>query len=804
MESPDPDGYKYSADLICSKARVTPRHGCTTPKSELNSATLLSRLIKSVAQAMVDTPSSAVCVGDSQCVISCLEMSTSRLKPYFHNRVSEIKENFDDIKAICPVEEFYYIQGDKNPADIATRKNGKLVDIGPGSEWQSPSFLKQPRDSWPVTRDFVRAGPPPEELRKKTLICSVQTSPKDMKIWVRTDEICNYSNDWSKVSRIMARTLRGWTYNLEELGRGNILEQFHLLPEDAVLSINKTKFETFVETMREPVTNEELIKAEKFLMVFGMLDTWSDYENNKLTSLLPFVDKYMIYTRGRVGEAAMERILGIDKLPILSAKSRVAWLLMHRAHTEDTGFDHRGVTSTLAKSRTRAWIVNGRRLAKQIRRNCPYCRRKEKKREFQQMSLVKDEQLEPCPPFTNIALDYAGPLVIYGEVNKRTTRKVWILVYVCRSTRAIVLLATTGYDTDSFLQRHQEFVFKHGKPASIVSDRGSQLVRAGLVLSNEEDNPSGWNWKKIVKLNSASNWIFTEIGCAWRNGLSESMVKLTKKCLDKAIPEGAKITYGELVTLLAGISYTINCRPLGVKGSNDLDEEIQPITPNMLLLGRCDFDSKSPPYNEDISLPTRTAYVKDLLDKWWSLWIKQVWPHLIPCKKWKEVSRNLQVGDVCLLYYPGALTGQYKLVRVVEVHPDANGLVRTVTILYRKRDKREKKREYNAKHMVREKVGVQRLVLIQSANENDDADDSINPVDAEPAKLVLGGQVDVLSTHHHDEQAELVLRGQVDVPLSSCLPDMTPVPLPPVSIPDIPLLVHDVQDHHVPAVVRQL
>ena len=129
--------------------------------------------------------------------------------------------------------------------------------------------------------------------------------------------------------------------------------------------------------MREPVTNEELIKAEKFLMVFGMLDTWSDYDNNKLTSLLPFVDKYMIYTCGRVGEAAMERILGVDKLPILSAKSRVAWLLMHRAHTEDTGFDHRGVTSTLAKSRTRAWIVNGRRLAKQIRRNCPYCRRKE-------------------------------------------------------------------------------------------------------------------------------------------------------------------------------------------------------------------------------------------------------------------------------------------------------------------------------------------------------------------------------------------------------------------------------------------
>ena len=110
-------------------------------------------------------------------------------------------------------------------------------------------------------------------------------------------------------------------------------------------------------------------------------------------------------------------------------------------------------------------------------------------------------------------------------------------------------------------------------------------------------------------------------------------------------------------------------------GSQDQNEKIQPLTPNMLLIGRSDMDSKSPEYDLDISLPKRSAYVQNLVDKWWSLWIKQVWPHLVPCKKWRSVSRNLAVGDICLLSFPNALIGKFKLVRVVEIHLDGNGIV---------------------------------------------------------------------------------------------------------------------------------
>ena len=64
----------------------------------------------------------------------------------------EIENNMEDISEICKVEKFRYIPSKMNPADLATRTNGKLADIDINSEWQSPSFLKQDISSWPMTR----------------------------------------------------------------------------------------------------------------------------------------------------------------------------------------------------------------------------------------------------------------------------------------------------------------------------------------------------------------------------------------------------------------------------------------------------------------------------------------------------------------------------------------------------------------------------------------------------------------------------------------------------------------------------
>ena len=86
LSEPDEVGQEYAVNLLCAKAKVTPKNGCTIPKSELNSATLLSRLVKSTVRAIVDAPSEVICAGDSQCVISSLEISSTKFKPYILNR----------------------------------------------------------------------------------------------------------------------------------------------------------------------------------------------------------------------------------------------------------------------------------------------------------------------------------------------------------------------------------------------------------------------------------------------------------------------------------------------------------------------------------------------------------------------------------------------------------------------------------------------------------------------------------------------------------------------------------------------
>ena len=136
-----------------------------------------------------------------------------------------------------------------------------------------------------------------------------------------------------------------------------------------------------------------------------------------------------------------------------------------------------------------------------------------------------------CPrstPWTNISLDFPGPIIIKGEVNVRSRGKSWILIYVCRNTKAVCLLATSGYSTSDFLLKHEEFVARKNSPCHIVSDRGSQLVRAGMVLA-EKEKPKNWNWNEVIRKNATTNLDFVPIGSQHRNGLSEAQVKVLKK-----------------------------------------------------------------------------------------------------------------------------------------------------------------------------------------------------------------------------------------------------------------------------------
>ena len=694
----------YEAALLCAKARVTPLEGFTIPRSELSGVVLESRLCLTTVKALQTepsmTPKGVIMLTDSKCSISAIDTVSRALKPFFHNRVSEILDNIKQMKSYCIVEDVHYVPTDLNPADLATRGTARIMDIGLGSFWQSgPAFLRCRRGLWPVSRDFVHTTVPDEEVRTQPVflaclrghaVTSENISPKVPKLWSAVQEVINFYNSLRKVLSLLARVIRGWGMKSNDQIRN-------------------------ADTLGEPV-QRDLEAAEQLLLLSAMPETVSAEKENKLASLCPVKKGKLIVTCGRLGEKNLSKLIGAPYLPILMPTSRAAYLYMVEAHEGEHGDVHNAIVETLARSRLKVWIQKGRNLAKKVCSQCFMCRRRNKVLAGQQMARIKEESVTMCRPFTYVSLDFAGPVKVKGAVNSRAKMKCWIVVYCCRSTKAVDLLATCGYDTQSFLLKHEEFVARHAAPKTIVSDRGTQLVSAGKVLAEKatksDITPVKWDWTKITRENKVSNWMFVPIGSPHFNGLPEATIKVLKKTLDLALPPGTELSYPELVTLLAKITYTVNSRPLGltnISPSSQQEDSLQPLTPNMMLLARSSNTSPPLDYSSEDRFCSRLAYVSQVEKEWWDLWIRQVLPTLFSYRRWKVKQKNLEVGELAMLRYPGQVKDDYCLAKVVEVHPGDDGLVRQVTITYRKKNRRESPSVCNSKNMITERVAIHRL-----------------------------------------------------------------------------------------------
>ena len=100
------------------------------------------------------------------------------------------------------------------------------------------------------------------------------------------------------------------------------------------------------------------------------------------------------------------------------------------------------------------------------------------------MADIPEHQLRPCPPFTYVSLDFAGPYHVKAMGNSRCYMKSWGLVIICQNTRAIKMYATAGYSTDDFLTAYLMFTSNCGNPLLVISDAdaGSQMIKAGQVI----------------------------------------------------------------------------------------------------------------------------------------------------------------------------------------------------------------------------------------------------------------------------------------------------------------------------------
>ena len=91
------------------------------------------------------------------------------------------------------------------------------------------------------------------------------------------------------------------------------------------------------------------------------------------------------------------------------------------------------------------------------------------------------------PPYAVIGKDLLGPQEIKDEVVKRgpkRTKKVWIVIFTCLSTRAVQLDIATHYSTESILDCVRRLMALRSSVQKIISDLGTKLVRARKKIAD--------------------------------------------------------------------------------------------------------------------------------------------------------------------------------------------------------------------------------------------------------------------------------------------------------------------------------
>lgn len=170
--------------------------------------------------------------------------------------------------------------------------------------------------------------------------------------------------------------------------------------------------------------------------------------SSKLIQLHPFLDQNGVI---RVGGPLQHASLPFErKHPvILPAGNRFSRLLFEREHQR---LLHASQLLLLSSFKEKYWPLKGRDSARQIFHSCLWCAKNKPRDLSQIMGSLPSDRVRPSRAFTVTGIDFAGPITtLVNKDRGRKTNKSYIAVFICYSTKAIYLEATTKLTTAAFL-----------------------------------------------------------------------------------------------------------------------------------------------------------------------------------------------------------------------------------------------------------------------------------------------------------------------------------------------------------------
>lgn len=615
----------YAVRFVLGKSRVAPLKKMTVPRLELQASVMAARVYTAVMKELKLQPERVYFMTDSMIALSWILSKDRRFKAFVAARVGEIQSLTDPAS-------WRHIPGELNPADDVSR--GLPVEKLNDRWKKGPSFLYKPEEEWPCERAIPEAE---TEVAEKVSVHHISAKLEDV------IDVTRFSS-WRKLIRVTAYVFK-FIDKLKAAVRSSCTGE-------ASLSIT------------------ELQRAELYLVKEAQIPLHKRLQQGDFKTLSPFIDSEgIIRVGGRLGKS---KISYEQKHPALLPHGSWMSLLITR-HMHELG--HGGVAVTAAKTRRQYWILRIHRLAKTVKHRCVMCRRMEHQVESQIMADLPDERVAPyTPPFYNSSVDYFGPITV--KVGRNKTAKHYGVVFTCLNTRAVHLELATDCSSMEFMQVLRRFFAVRGQPALLLSDNGTQFIGAEREL---REMVRGWSGDELRDFcaEKGTTWKFITPSAPHHNGCAEALVKSCKVALKKAIGDQLMTPF-ELHTCLQEVANLINQRPIG-RTPNDPDDGSY-LCPNDLLLGRSSTNVPQGPFRETRNPRHRFEFIQRIVDGFWRSWMRDVFPLLVPRRKWNCERRNVRVDDVVLLSDQNAIRGKWTLGKVIQVYPGTDGKVRTVKV----------------------------------------------------------------------------------------------------------------------------
>ncbi|XP_028413524.1 uncharacterized protein LOC114536361 [Dendronephthya gigantea] len=642
-------------NLIAAKTRVAPLKRQTIPRLELLGANILARLANNIQNAL-ELPQDVEIYYwvDSKTVLYWIK-NAKPWKQYVLTRVKEIREcTAQDSWRHCP--------GLENPADLPSRGMNANKLVNEKRWWEGPEFLYKSETEWPKkVENKENEASMNEVVKNPTTVTHTLTnlSTESVRLFSHANigaiMDCNEFHSKTKLLRVTTMVLRA-VRKMKRIEVANESEQLNAenLKEAEMLWLKSIQLSEFSEEIRR-------------------LNSSHKNPNQLINQLNLYLDvEKIIRCKGRLEYSTISTEA---KEPILlPSRHHFTKLIIEEEHKR---VHHNGIKSTLNGVRESYWILRGRETVKRVLKGCVIC----KKIEGKAFQTPREPSLPSCrvsdePPFTNIGVDFAGPLLV-KEGDK--TVKSYICLFTCASTRAVHLELLKDLSTNMFLTAFRRFISRRGMPRKILTDNAKTFKAAAKEVTKIYHS----NHVKRYLADNGISWEFITEKAPWHGGFWERLIKSIKRCLKKQIGRTSS-TFEELRTILVEIEATLNNRPLTYI-YDDEQGVSYPLTPASLIYGRristAPNDSQHEIMSTNKSLTRRAKYQARVLKNFSDQWRKEYLLSIRESSRAQNSGSNvISVGDVVTLKNDSTSRIYWRLAKVENLLRSKDGVIRSAEV----------------------------------------------------------------------------------------------------------------------------